>query len=84
MHLCLISDVCDPSCSRKMYLKVRFPALCDLAYKYWISCEILAERSSSEDLFKGIVILYVAAIFSCKIIVTKKSHEYHYRARVPP
>ena len=36
------------------------------------SCEILAERSSSQDLFKGVVIFYVAAILSCKIIVTLK------------
>ena len=38
-HLCLVSDVCDPSCSRKMYLKVRFPALCNLVYKYWIAAK---------------------------------------------
>ena len=63
-----------------MYLKVRFPALCNLVLD---SCAILAERSSSQDLFKGIVIFYVAAMLSCKIIVTKKSHEYHYRARAP-
>ena len=55
----------------KMYLKVRFPALCNLAYKYWIAVK-LAERSSSQDLFKRIVILYVAAKPFCKIIVTKK------------
>ena len=29
-HLYPVSDVCDPSCSRKMYLKVRFPTLCNL------------------------------------------------------
>ena len=56
-HLCPVSDVCNPSCLRKMYLKVQFPALV-------ISCEILAERSSSQDLFKRIVILYVAAMLS--------------------
>ena len=38
-HLCPVSDVCDPSYSRKMYLKVWFPALCDLVYKYWIAAK---------------------------------------------
>ena len=40
-HLCLVSEVhvCDPLCLRKMFLKVRFPALYDLVYKYWIAAK---------------------------------------------
>ena len=44
-HLCPVSDICDPSCSRQMYLNVWFPALCNLVYKYWIAAKFQLKKA---------------------------------------
>ena len=48
------------------------------------SCETLAERSTSQDLFKGIAILYVTTIMFDKVIAALISYEYNYQATAPP
>ena len=57
-HLFLVLDVhvCDPLCLRYMHLRVWFPALCNLVYKYWIAviCESLAKRIISQHQFNVI------------------------------